>query len=167
MKKTAIFTLILLAISSVAALAQVAIVDIDKVQQETVIGKSIVSKLEKDGKAKQDVIKAKNDKLQDIKKKVQNSSSVMTDAKRLELKQEGEKLQLELQELVQKSTQEFRVLQQKLVEDFRNKIMPIIEQVAKAKGHKVVISKTFVLYSEAGIDITAEVIKKVNSAFPK
>jgi outer membrane protein len=167
MKKTALLLIIAFALVSVAVYAQssnVVVLDMQKVMKQTSIGKALAAKLEKERKAKENIIKAKQDQIIEVRKKLQNSVSVLTESRRLALKQEDEKLQLEYKELLQKARADIQRFSQQLNKDYNQKLVPLLEKLAREKGYTLVLMKSQVVWSSNAIDISDEFIKRVNAS---
>lgn len=167
MKKTALLLIIAFALVSVAVYAQssnVVVLDMQKVMKQTLIGKELAAKLEKERKAKESIIKAKQDKIIEVRKKLQNSASVLTESRRLALKQEDEKLQLEYKEMLQKARNDIQRFSQQLNKDYNQKLVPILQKLAQEKGYTLVLMKSQVVWSSGAIDVSDEFIKRVNAS---
>ena len=167
MKKTAILLTIAFALVSLMGFAQttkVVVLDMDKVMRETKIGKDMTAKLRKEQDTKEAALKSRQEKILDIQKKVQSQASVLTESKRLELKQQYEKLQLEYNEFLKKSREEILQLQQNMNKEYNDKLMPVLQTLSKEKGYDIVLDKRLSVFVDDKLDITNEFIVKVNAA---
>jgi outer membrane protein len=146
--------------------AKIAYIDIQAVASTSAEGKVATSKLQELEKKKVAEIAAKNKQLEDARTKQQTSSTIMNDSSRLALEKEVDKLTREVQFLQQEAQSERQALQAELQVDFQRKLNPILEQVGKEKGlHLLVdIQNSGAVWVDTGLDLTAEVIKRLDAA---
>jgi Skp family chaperone for outer membrane proteins len=100
----------------------------------------------------------------ELENRLQNSTTVLTDAKRLEMKQEIEKLKLEYKSDLQNAQRDLVQLQQQFSKDYNSKLMPILDKLAKEKGYDIIMRNEVSIWHNPAIDITDEFIKRVNAA---
>ena len=143
---------------------QVVILNMEKVKDETKIGKELSAKLDKTRKDKENDLKAKANQIREIQTKLQSSGNILSESKRLELKQQEEKLRLEYKELLERSQQEIMSYQQKLSEEYNKVLMPVLEKLCKEKNYKVVLRSDIAIYADKAYDITDDFIKRVNAS---
>ena len=103
--------------------------------------------------------------LQGNQQKLQTSGSVMSDAARGQLEKEIERQQVEGQRFQQDAQAELNELQQEVQNEFVKKLSPIIEQIAVEKGLQIVfnLAEAGVAWATPGLDLTGEVIKKLDA----
>jgi len=148
--------------------AKIAYVDIQAVASGSVEGKAATAKLQELEKKKVAEIQAKSKQLEDARNKQQTSSNIMNDSSRLALEKEVDKLTREVQYLQQEAQADRNALQTELQVDFQRKLNPILEAVSKEKGlHMLVdIQNSGAVWVDTGLDLTAEVIKRLDAAKP-
>ena len=148
--------------------AKIAYIDIQAVASNSVEGKAATAKLQELEKKKVAEITEKNKQLETAKTKQQTSATLMNDAARLSLEKEVDKLTREVQFLQQEAQSERNALQAELQVDFQRKLNPILEQVGKEKNlHMLVdINNAGAVWVDTGLDLTAEVIKRLDAARP-
>jgi Skp family chaperone for outer membrane proteins len=148
--------------------AKIAYIDIQAVASSSTEGKAATAKLQELEKKKVAEIQAKNKALDDARTKQQTSSNIMNDSSRLALEKEVDKLTREVQFLQQEAQSERTALQAELQVEFQRKLNPILEQVGKEKGlHMLVdIQNSGAVWVDTGLDLTAEVIKRLDAARP-
>jgi outer membrane protein len=130
-----------------------------------------------DGKAASDRVKALIQKkqtegadkaklLQANQQKLQTSGGVMNDAARSALEKDIERQQREGERFQQDAQAEVNELQQELQNEFQKKLFPLLQQLAQEKGLHALLSQqdAGVIWSEPGIDLTSEAIKKLDAA---
>jgi outer membrane protein len=148
--------------------AKIAYIDIQAVASNSVEGKAATAKLQELEKKKVAEITEKNKQLESAKTKQQTSGTLMNDSARLALEKEVDKLTREVQFLQQEAQSERQALQAELQVDFQRKLNPILEQVGKEKNlHMLVdINNAGAVWVDTGLDLTGEVIKRLDAAKP-
>ena len=151
--------------------AKVAYINIQRIANESAEGKSATAKVQALVQKKQAETNERNKAIQADQQKLAAGASVMSEASRAELEKKIERQNVELQRLTQDAQQEVQELQQQLQNQFQQKLMPIVQQVAAAKGIHVLFSAadSGIVWADPGLDITADVIKQFDTggATPK
>jgi outer membrane protein len=103
--------------------------------------------------------------LQGNQQKLQTSGSVMNEAARVQLEKEIEKQTKDAERFQQDAQAEINELQQEVQNDFVKKLSPIVEQLATEKGLHLVFnaSESGIAWATPGLDLTGEVIKKLDA----
>ena len=148
--------------------AKIAYIDIQAVASNSVEGKAATGKLQELEKKKVAEISEKNKQLEAAKTKQQTSSTIMNDSARLSLEKEVDKLTREVQFLQQEAQSERSALQAELQVDFQRKLNPVLEQIGKERAlHMLVdINNAGAVWVDTGLDLTGEVIKRLDAARP-
>jgi outer membrane protein len=148
--------------------AKIAYIDIQAVASNSVEGKAATAKLQELEKKKVAEITEKNKALEAAKTKQATSATIMNDSARLALEKEVDKLTREVQFLQQEAQSERGALQAELQVDFQRKLNPILEAVGKEKNlHMLVdINNAGAVWVDTGLDLTGEVIKRLDAARP-
>jgi outer membrane protein len=146
--------------------AKIAYIDIQAVASNSAEGKAATARLQELEKKKVAEITEKNKQLEAAKTKQQTSSTLMNDSARLSLEKEVDKLTREVQFLQQEAQSDRSALQAELQVDFQRKLNPILEQVAREKNlHMLVdINNAGAVWVDTGLDLTGEVIKRLDAA---
>jgi outer membrane protein len=148
--------------------AKIAYIDIQAVASNSVEGKAATGKLQELEKKKVAEITEKNKQLEAAKTKQQTSSTIMNDSARLSLEKEVDKLTREVQFLQQEAQSERQALQAELQVDFQRKLNPVLEQIGKERAlHMLVdINNAGAVWVDTGLDLTGEVIKRLDASRP-
>ena len=103
--------------------------------------------------------------LQGNQQKLQTSGSVMNETARVQLEKEIEKQTKDAERFQQDAQAEINELQQEVQNDFVKKLSPIVEQLATEKGLHIVFnaSESGIAWATPGLDLTADVIKKLDA----
>jgi len=145
--------------------AKIAYVNVQAIASNSVEGKAATSKLDELRKKKTNEIAEKNKSLAAAQTKLQQGGSVLNDAARGTLEKDIEKMNREIQFAQQDANTELQELQNQLQADFQEKLNPVLEQVASEKGlHMLIdIANSGAVWANAGLDLTAEVIKRFDA----
>jgi outer membrane protein len=143
-----------------------AFVDIQAVASNSAEGKTATAKLDELRKKKNTELLAKSNALKAMQDKLQSGGSVLNDAARSQLEKDIEKAQRDMQFAQQDAQTEVTDLTNQLQGDFQEKLNPIIEQLRVDKGLLMIFSirDSGVVAAEPGLDLSAEVIKRFDSA---
>jgi len=149
--------------------AKIAYINPQRIFQDSAEGKAAVTRVNALVQKKQTEGQDKQKQLQANQQKLQTSGGVMNEAARSQLEKEIEKQQVEAQRFQQDAQAEINELQQEIQNEFVKKLQPIIEQVAKEKGLQLVfdVNNAGLAWGDAGLDLTSEVVKKLDGGKPK
>jgi len=144
--------------------SKIAFVDIQSIASNSSAGKEATKKLQDLTSKKSAEIADKNKQLQAAQSKLQQGGAVLNDTARQGLEKDVDRLQREIQFANSNAQAEVNELQNELQGDFQKKLIPIIEEVAKEKGLYVVFTTdSGVAYMHAGLDISSEIIKRLDT----
>ena len=146
--------------------AKFAFINIQEIAASSAAGKDASAKLKSLNDKKVAEINDKNKQLQAQQTKLNTGGSVLSESARTALEKEIDRLQRDIQFSQQNAQAEMNELQQDLQNEFQKKLIPVIEAVAKEKGLQAVfsVSDSGVAYFEPGLDISDEVVKRLDSA---
>ena len=141
----------------------IAVVDMQRVLMETKQGKAAQSKLERSSKAKQKKLDKKRSELEADQGKLKN-------LKGQQLMQAQEKLQqdyMEMQNIYMTMKQELAEQEGKILEDMYKKCQSLVDTMANELEVDLVLVRdaSTVLYTDEGLDITAQVIKRYDAKY--
>jgi outer membrane protein len=149
--------------AGVPAVRKVALVDMQRVLNETKQGKKARSKLEKSSEAKSKKLESKRTKLEAEMKQAEGKSGA-------ELAAAQEKLQrdyMELQQMHMQLQQDLAVQENELLEQIYKNSQSVVNGLAKEYGVDVVLirDESTVLYADKSMDVTAELVKRYDKKY--
>jgi outer membrane protein len=145
--------------------AKVALINMQAIASSSIEGKAATGRIQELIKKKTAELTEKQKQGQAIQTKLQQGGAVLSDQARSQAEKDLQRIQRELQAMQEDAQQEQQELTQQLQLEFQEKLNPVIEQVATEKGlHLVLNVEAGVVWGYAGIDITAEVIKRFDAA---
>ncbi len=146
--------------------ARIILVDFDRVSRESLVGKDIAAQmeshrvdLEKKARAMQQELKAEEEEL----KKQRNIISPEAFQERVRaLQRKAQAKQNEINGLGQQAR---RAMQQAQLE-VQRVLRPIVKKIMDERGANMVMDKALVSQHAAGLDVTTEVIERLDQAMP-
>lgn len=174
MKKLAVYSLIAaLSILPAAAYADapagavVATVNIQAIMKDSTAAQDVREQLEKKQKSFQDEISKKEDELQKENQELGHEQSVLSkpafEKKAEAFRSKATKAQKEVQSKKALLDSAF----ERSIGQIQKAVTDIITDMAKEKGFTVAIPTSQVLYADPKLDITDEVLKRLNQKLPK
>ena len=148
--------------------AKIAYIVPDRIIVESELGKSLAARINALRSEKLTELTAKNKELEAAQQKLA-SGSVLSDAARSTAQKAADRLQVELQRAQQDAEAAVQELQQQVNTELERAITPLLEQVALDKGIYILLRADTgaVAWAAPALDLTGEVIKRLNAAAPK
>jgi outer membrane protein len=148
--------------------AKVAYVVLQRIANESADGRVATTRIQALQQKKAAELNEKNKQLQTMQQKLEKEGSVMSASVAGELQKSIEKLNVEVQRFTQDAQAEVQELQQQLQAEFQQRLEPVLAQVATDMGLQFVFNgpDAGLVWADSALDISAEVIKKLDSAKP-
>ena len=169
MKLTTAFLAILLSflpLAAAQALEGIAVINIQDIMRDSLAAKSIKKKLEAKQKSFQKEMTKKESDLQKKESSLAKQRGTLSAA-------EFEKKVKSFRETATKAQREVQTKKAKLDKAFadalsniQKNVVTIVESIAKERGVKVVLPTSQLLYADPSLDITKEVLAKLNKKLP-
>jgi outer membrane protein len=146
--------------------ARIAYIDLQFIASNSVEGKAATAKIQDFTKKAQAELAAKSKQMEDLRNKLLQGGTVLSDQARMQLEREIEKLGRELQFAQQDAQDEQNQLTANLQNEFQTRLNPVIDEVAKEKSLHMVFSivDSGAIWANTGLDITSEVMKRLDAA---
>ena len=148
--------------------AKVAYVVLQRIANESADGRVATTRIQALQQKKAAELNEKNKQLTTMQQKLEKEGSVMSAGVAAELQKNIEKLNVEVQRFTQDAQAEVQELQQTLQQEFQQRLEPVLQQVATDMGLQFVFNgpDAGLVWADSALDISAEVIKKLDSAKP-
>ncbi len=148
--------------------SKIAFVNMQALLSESKLGKAGLAQMKTLTDKQQSDLSDKQKTIQTLQQKIQTQSAVVTPEARSQWNSDLEKAQRDLQYFQNETQAQVEELNQRLLSDFQEKVMPIIEGLAKEKGLYAVFgaAESGVAYVHPGIDLTVELVKRLDAKFP-
>ena len=148
--------------------AKYAFVNIQRIAAESQQGKALALRVQALNQQKVTELNDKNKALQASQQKLDSGASVLSDAARAQLAKDIDRLQTEIQRFTDDAQKEVEELQNELQQEFQQKLGPVVQQVAQEKKLEILFSAldAGIIWADAGLDLTSEVIRRFDAAAP-
>ena len=144
--------------------AKYAFINIQRIASESAEGKASSSRIEALRSKKAAELTEKNKAIEGLQAK--QRSAVMSETAAAQVQKDIDKTQVEIQRMTQDAQAELQDLQNELQVEFQRKVGPVIESVAREKGLQLLFSQadSGLVWADAGLDLTTEVIRRLDAA---
>lgn len=148
--------------------SKIAFVNMQALLSESKLGKAGLTQMKALTDKQQADLNDKNKAIQTLQQKIQTQSSVVTPETRNQWSSDLEKAQRDLQYSQNEAQAQVEELNQRLLGDFQEKVLPVIEALAKEKGLYAIfgVQESGVAYVHPGVDVTLELVKRLDAKFP-
>jgi len=153
------------ALGGVASAQKLGVMDLHKALNETSQGKKAKAKLETSFKDKQKQLDAKGKELKELNDDLERQRAILKPEALAAKEHELEQRYLALQDTYMKLQQDFAKQEAQLTKEIFQSAKKIIDDIATRDGYTMIFEKTesSVLYAGKGLEITDEVIKRMNA----
>jgi outer membrane protein len=150
-----------------ADVAKIGVIDLQNILETSAAGKSIQAQLKKQKEAMESDLKQKGTEIENIRKRLERESMVMSKDMR-EDKEREQRIKInDFKSLQKKYRSDLQKLEVQLMNQLQKDIKELVDAIGKKEGYLLIINKYNVLYSPSSIDITEDLIKKLNSKTAK
>ena len=146
--------------------AKILVVDFDRVSRESLVGKDISAQFESNRVSLEQRARKVQQQLTAEQSDLEQQRSIISqDAFQERVRAFQQKAQQQQNQLKQLTNQARQAMQQANLE-VQRVLRPIVKKVMEEKGANFVIDKALVAQHAAGLDITTEVIERLDQAMP-
>ena len=155
--------------SSAADDAKIGVVDFQKILEVSNAGKTAQVEINKQGKQMETDLKDRGAEIEDIEKKIERESLVMSKDVRDEKQREMRIKIGDFKALQQKYMEDFKALENRIISKIQKEVIELVQEIGKKEGYTLVVEKRTggVIYAPMSIDITDTVIQIYNAQAPK
>jgi outer membrane protein len=154
-------------VSFAADVAKIGVIDLQKILETSAAGKAIQAELKKEKDKMEANLKKKGAEIENIRKRLERESMVMGKEMREEKERESRIKINDFKSLQKRYRSNLQKLEGGLMNRLKTDIDEIVKQIGKKGGYLLIINKFGVLYSPNSIDITDNVIGKLNAKYAK
>ena len=145
-----------------ADVAKIGVVNFQKILENSNSGKAAQAELKTARERMEKDLKAKGAEIEDLRKRIENESMVMSKEMREEKNREVRIKMNDFKSLQKQYTTDLQTLERKLMKKMQTEVATLVEEIGKKEGYLLIISNLGVLYAPNQIDITDKIIKKLN-----
>jgi outer membrane protein len=150
-----------------ADVAKIGVIDLQKVLEISTAGKSIQAALKKQKEKMESDLKLKGTEIEKISKRLERESMVMSKEMRQEKEREQRIKINDFKSLQKKYRSDLQKLEVELMNQLQKDVKELVDSIGKKKGYLLIVNKYTVLYSPSSIDITDDLIKRLNAKTAK
>jgi outer membrane protein len=155
--------------SSAADVSKIGVVDFQKILEVSNAGKTAQTEINKQGKQMESDLKDKGAEIEEIEKKIERESLVMSKEVRDEKQREIRIKIGDFKALQQKYMEDFKALENRIINRIQKEVVELVQDIGKKEGYTLIVEKRTggVVYAPLSIDITDDVIQIYNTQTPK
>jgi len=143
------------------------VIDVRKCIQMIEMGKAAFQDVKAERDRIQNELSEREKEIEDIRNKLEKGAGVISDSERFRLEGELNRKATYFKELYAQSQERIRALQAEMTRPILAKLGPIVEEIAKTKGYKIILEfGPGLVYFDPSVDITNEAIKIFNEKHP-
>jgi Skp family chaperone for outer membrane proteins len=148
--------------------AKVAYVVLQRIANESADGRVATTRIQAMQQKKAAELTAKQTQLASLQGRLEKEGAVMSAAVAADVQKQIEKLNVEVQRFTQDAQAEVQELQQALQNEFQQRLEPVLQLVAAEMGLQFIFNgpDAGLVWADAALDISGEVIKKLDMAKP-
>lgn len=148
--------------------SKVAYVVLQRIANESADGRVATTRIQALQQKKAAELDGKQKQLTSLQARLEKEGSVMSAAVSGDIQKQIEKIQVEVQRFTQDAQAEVQELQQNLQAEFQQRLEPVLQAVAAEKGLQFVFNgpDAGLVWADPSLDISSDVIKKLDSAKP-
>ena len=153
-----------------AAMAQepvrIAVIDLDRLVAQSVVGRQLSDKLEAFQTQVQTEGKALADKARATQKLITDGANSLSTEKLAELQQQLEDESIEVRRFTEKKQREGSKMRDDGLQEIENKLQPVLDKIQKDGNYDLILNRTpgVVIMASERVDITAQVVEAFDAA---
>ena len=145
---------------------KIGVIEVQKIVQESAIGKESLARVQKLQQAKQEDLAKRQKELRDMEQKIQDQGKSLSEDAMEKLQKDYQAKALDLKRFQDDAQRELEESQRKELGELEKRIMPVITEVAREQGYALVFNKFnsgLLFADDKAVDLTDAVITKFNS----
>jgi outer membrane protein len=148
--------------------AKIAFVVLQRIANESADGKTATTRIQALQQKKAAELADKNKQMQTAQQRLEKEASVLSANAAGELQKQVERLTVEIQRFTQDAQAEVQELQQQLQQEFQVRLEPVLQEIGREKGLHFIFNgpDAGLVWADNALDISADVIKKLDAAKP-
>lgn len=160
------FLVLVPASAAVAQAGKVAVIDVQRLVTDSVAGKEALARLKKLQDDKIAEGKAKNDDIDNLRKRLNEGRLSLADDKISELEKQLEEKVTGLRRFQEDAERDFNKSRETTFGEIERRVFPVIEKVGKEGGYSFIFNKfqSGLLYADDAADITDQIIQRFDGA---
>jgi len=156
---------LLTGMSFAADAIKIGVVDFQKILDTSNPGKASQVEINNQGKQMENDLKDKGAEIEELEKKLDRESLVMSKEVREEKQREVRIKIGDFKALQQKYTDDFKVMENRIISSIQKEVVELVQEIGKKEGYTLIVEKRTggVVYAQPSTDITDSVIEAYNA----
>src|ERR1700730_17031253 len=156
--------------AAASAPAKIAVLNVRNAIVATAEGKQAQAQLQSQFAPKQNELQSTQKQIEDIQRRLSEGARTLSDDEKAKLQRQGELLSRRLQRDNDGLTEELNAAQGEIVDTIGRKMLDVLDRYARENGYVAVLDTSAqgspVIYGSAQADITQEVVRLYDQAYP-
>jgi outer membrane protein len=153
-----------------AAAGKIGIINVRQAIVTTAEGKQASAELQSQFSARQNELESLNKQINDLRQRLSAGQTTLSDDEKARLTQQGQRLSAQLDRKNNELQEDVNAAQADVVDRIGRKMMDVLDRYAREQGIVAVFDSSAqnspILFASTNIDITQEIIKLYDSAYP-
>ena len=153
------------AASAEAGPQKIAVIEVQRIIQESAIGKEALARVQKLQQAKQEDLAKRQKELRDLEQRIQEQGKSLSEEAMEKLQKDYQAKAVDLKRFQDDAQRDLEETQRKELKTLEDRIMPVIDALGKEMGYNLIFNKfnSGLLYASEDADITNTVITRFNT----
>ena len=153
-----------------AAAGKIGIINVRQAIVTTAEGKQASAELQSQFSARQNELESMNKQINDLRQRLNAGQTTLSDDEKMRLTQQGQRLTQQLDRKNNELQEDVNAAQADVVDRIGRKMMDVLDRYARENGIVAVFDSSAqnspILFASTNIDITQEIIKLYDAAYP-
>lgn len=158
------------AANAASAPTKIAVINVRNAIVATAEGKQAQAQLQSQFAPKQNELQALQKQIEDLQRRMSEGARTLSDEEKTKLQREGELLSRRLQRGNDDLNEELNAAQGEIVDGIGRKLLEVLDRYSRENGFTVVLDTSAqgspVVYGSSQSDITAEIVRLFDQAYP-
>lgn len=152
------------AVSAQTPTTRIAVIDVQRVVNESQAGRAAVAALEAYGQEQQAALQQMADEIQRLRDRLATEGETLSAEEVEALRRDLETRSIDLNRASEDVQREFNRRQERAREDIERQVMPVVQQVGADGGYSLILRKfdAGLIYAASDVEITDEVIRRMD-----
>lgn len=144
--------------------ARIAYIVLQRIAAESIEGQQASAKVQALQQQRMAELNERQKNLQGLQQKLEQGAAVMSASAQADIQKQIERAQVELQRATQDAQADIQELQQTLQEEFQDRLIPVIEAVAREKNLHFIFNgpDSGLVWADTSLDISADIIRRLD-----
>jgi outer membrane protein len=144
---------------------KIAVIEVQRIIQESAIGKEALARVQKLQQAKQEDLAKRQKELRDLEQRIQEQQKSLSEDAMEKLQKDYQGKAVDLKRFQDDAQRDLEEAQRKELKTLEERIMPVIDALGKEMGYNLIFNKfnSGLLFASEDADITNSVITRFNT----